>query len=282
MDEDIGKEARENAGRALAEDVGDGDLTAALVPGDARAEAAVVARESAIVCGRPWFDAVFEALGGEVAIDWRIAEGRRAESGAKLCLLNGPARAILTGERTALNFLQLLSATATTAACYAAVVEGTGCRILDTRKTIPGLRRAQKYAVRIGGATNHRAGLYDAILIKDNHIRAAGGIAAAVHAARRASPEIPVEVEVESLEELRAALAAGAARLLLDNFDLATLGEAVAINRAEGDPPASLEASGGLMLDEVRAVAETGVDFISVGALTKNVRAIDLSMEFRR
>lgn len=282
MDEDIGKEARENAGRALAEDVGDGDLTAALVPGDARAEAAVVARESAIVCGRPWFDAVFEALGGEVAIDWRIAEGRRAESGAKLCLLNGPARAILTGERTALNFLQLLSATATTAACYAAVVEGTGCRILDTRKTIPGLRRAQKYAVRIGGATNHRAGLYDAILIKDNHIRAAGGIAAAVHAARRASPEIPVEVEVESLEELRAALAAGAGRLLLDNFDLATLGKAVAINRAEGDPPASLEASGGLMLDEVRAVAETGVDFISVGALTKNVRAIDLSMEFRR
>lgn len=282
MDEDIGKEARENAGRALAEDVGDGDLTAALVPGDARAEAAVVARESAIVCGRPWFDAVFEALGGKVAIDWRIAEGRRAESGAKLCLLNGPARAILTGERTALNFLQLLSATATTAACYAAVVEGTGCRILDTRKTIPGLRRAQKYAVRIGGATNHRAGLYDAILIKDNHIRAAGGIAAAVHAARRASPEIPVEVEVESLQELRAALAAGAGRLLLDNFDLAMLGEAVAINRAEGDPPASLEASGGLMLDEVRAVAETGVDFISVGALTKNVRAIDLSMEFRR
>lgn len=210
-------------------------------------------------------------------IDWYAADGERVTAGATLCLLAGPARALLSGERTALNFLQLLSGTATVTSRYASRVAGTRTKILDTRKTLPGLRLAQKYAVRCGGGTNHRLGLYDAILVKENHILSAGGIAAAVQRARAAQPALPVEIEVESEAELREALAAGADRVLLDNFPLAELERAVAVNDGMGKP-AELEASGGLTLDEIAQVAATGVDYISVGALTKHVRAIDLSM----
>jgi nicotinate-nucleotide pyrophosphorylase (carboxylating) len=212
-----------------------------------------------------------------VRIDWYAADGERVTAGATLCLLAGPARALLSGERTALNFLQLLSGTATVTSRYASRVAGTRTKILDTRKTLPGLRLAQKYAVRCGGGANHRLGLYDAILVKENHILSAGGIAAAVQRARAAQPALPVEIEVESEAELREALAAGADRVLLDNFPLAELERAVAVNDGMGKP-AELEASGGLTLDEIAEVAATGVDYISVGALTKHVRAIDLSM----
>lgn len=270
--------------RALAEDVGDGDLTAALVPADARAEATIVARENAILCGTAWVDEVFRQLDPAVQIAWSVADGARIVAGQVLCRLSGPARPLLTGERTALNFLQTLSGTATVARRYADAVAGTRCRILDTRKTIPGLRDAQKYAVRCGGCTNHRMGLFDGILVKENHILAAGGIAPAVRAARavaQAAPRrVPVEIEVESLDEVREALDAGADLLLLDDFSLADMRAAVAIARARGN--VQLEASGGIALEALRAVAETGVDFISVGSLTKHVRAVDLSMRFER
>jgi nicotinate-nucleotide pyrophosphorylase (carboxylating) len=270
--------------RALAEDVGDGDLTAALVPADARAEATIVARENAILCGTGWVDEVFRQLDPAVQIAWSVADGARIVAGQVLCRLSGPARPLLTGERTALNFLQTLSGTATVARRYADAVAGTRCRILDTRKTIPGLRDAQKYAVRCGGCTNHRMGLFDGILVKENHILAAGGIAPAVRAARgvaQAAPRrVPVEIEVESLDEVREALDAGADLLLLDDFSLADMRAAVAIARARGN--VQLEASGGIALEALRAVAETGVDFISVGSLTKHVRAVDLSMRFER
>ena len=267
-------------GRALAEDVGGGDLTANLTRADAVIDATIITREHMTLAGRPWADEVFRQLDRRVSLDWAHEDGHRVEAASVICRLHGPARSILTGERTALNFLQLLSATATETARYVAAVTGTGCRILDTRKTIPGLRLAQKYAVRCGGGVNHRIGLYDAILIKENHILSAGGIADAVAAARSANPGLPVEVEVESLDELREALAARAEQLLLDNFGLDALREAVAINRRTGNPPATLEASGGVTFEGLRAIADTGVDFISVGALTKNVRAIDLSMRF--
>lgn len=270
--------------RALAEDVGDGDLTAALVPADARADATIVARESAILCGTAWVDEVFRQLDPAVQIAWSVADGARIVEGQVLCRLSGPARPLLTGERTALNFLQTLSGTATVARRYADAVAGTRCRILDTRKTIPGLRDAQKYAVRCGGCTNHRMGLFDGILVKENHILAAGGIGPAIRAARavaQAAPRpVPVEIEVESLEEVREALDAGADLLLLDDFSLADMRAAVAIARARGN--VQLEASGGIALEALRAVAETGVDFISVGSLTKHVRAVDLSMRFER
>ena len=269
---------RKNVADALLEDVGGGDLTASLLPESAAANAAVVTREAMVLAGRSWADEVYRQLDPMVQIDWRAADGDRLEAGATLCRLAGPARALLTGERTALNFLQLLSGTATVVARYVSAVAGTNARILDTRKTVPGLRLAQKYAVRCGGGVNHRVGLFDAILIKENHILAAGGIEAAIRSARAKHPQVPVEIEVESIDEMRAALAARADRLLLDNFGIDALGQAVEINRAEGKPPAELEASGGLTLDRIAEVAATGVDFISVGALTKNVVAVDLSM----
>ena len=269
---------RKNVADALLEDVGGGDLTASLLPESAAANAAVVTREAMVLAGCRWLDEVYRQLDPAVRIDWLAGDGDRLDAGATLCRLEGPARALLTGERTALNFLQLLSGTATVVARYVSAVAGTNARILDTRKTVPGLRLAQKYAVRCGGGVNHRVGLFDAILIKENHILAAGGIEAAIRTARAQHPQVPVEIEVESIDETRAALAAGADRLLLDNFEIAGLRQAVEVNRAEGKPPAELEASGGLTLETVAEVAATGVDFISVGALTKNVAAVDLSM----
>jgi nicotinate-nucleotide pyrophosphorylase (carboxylating) len=262
---------------ALAEDVGAGDLTAALIPEDARAEATVISRETAVLCGAAWFDAVFRQLDPRVAIDWRAADGDRIEPNQVLCTLRGPARPLLTGERTALNFLQMLSGTATLARRFADTVAGTGATILDTRKTLPGLRLAQKYAVRCGGCQNHRIGLFDAVLIKENHIMAAGSITNAIAAARRLHPGVTVEVEVENLAELEEALAAGPDIVMLDNFDLATMAEAVRIAGGR----VKLEASGNVSFDTVRQIAETGVDYISIGGLTKDVRAVDLSMRFR-
>ncbi|NJM12864.1 MAG: carboxylating nicotinate-nucleotide diphosphorylase [Synechococcaceae cyanobacterium SM1_2_3] len=262
---------------ALAEDVGDGDLTAALIPEAALAEAAVISREHAVLCGTTWFDAVFHQLDSRINIHWQARDGDRVEPNQPLCRLNGPARALLTGERTALNFLQLLSATATLARRYADLVVGTGATILDTRKTLPGLRLAQKYAVRCGGCQNHRIGLFDAVLIKENHIMAAGSISNAIAAARRLYPGVTVEIEVETLEQLAEALAAQPDIVMLDNFELATMAEAVKITHRR----VKLEASGNVNFDTVRPIAETGVDYISIGGLTKDVRAIDLSMRFQ-
>jgi nicotinate-nucleotide pyrophosphorylase (carboxylating) len=265
--------------RALREDIGSGDVTASLVPAGQRARARVVCREAAVLCGSAWFDETFRQLDPAIAVRWHFREGTQVSADALLCELSGPARALLTGERTALNFLQLLSATATATHAYVQAVAGTGCRILDTRKTLPGLRLAQKYAVRCGGGTNHRIGLHDMVLVKENHIAAAGSIAAAVRAARTAAPGLRVEVEAETLGELDEALAAGADVILLDNFDLPLMRAAVTRTRAHAHP-ALLESSGNVTLATVRAVAETGVDFISIGALTKHVQAIDLSMRF--
>lgn len=262
---------------ALAEDVGAGDLTAALIPEDAQAEATVISRESAVLCGVAWFNAVFRQLDPRIHIEWRAADGDRIEPDQRLCTLRGPARAMLTGERTALNFLQALSGTATLARRYADAVAGTGATILDTRKTLPGLRLAQKYAVRCGGCQNHRIGLFDAVLIKENHIMAAGSITNAIATARRLHPGVTVEVEVENLAELEEALAARPDIVMLDNFDLATMAEAVRITAKR----VKLEASGNVNFDTVRAIAETGVDYISIGGLTKDVRAVDLSMRFK-
>ncbi len=262
--------------RCLDEDLGGGDLTAALVPEDALARARVIAREPAVLCGLAWFNAVFAELDPRIHIDWQRQEGDWVEADATLCTLSGPARPLLSGERSALNLLQTLSGTATLARHYADAVAGLPVRLLDTRKTLPGLRHAQKHAVRVGGCHNHRMGLYDGILIKENHIAACGSIAAAVAAARQLGTDLPVEVEVENLAEVDAALEAGADILLLDNFEPATLREAVARNRGR----ARLEASGGVTLETVRGIAETGVDYISVGSLTKDVKAIDLSMRF--
>jgi nicotinate-nucleotide pyrophosphorylase (carboxylating) len=265
--------------RALAEDVGAGDLTAALIAADRTGRAAVITRDPAIVCGIPYVEASFAQVDPRVTLEWQIAEGDSVAPGQLLLEVAGPARALLTGERTALNFLQLLSGTATAAHAYAAVLEGTSCRLLDTRKTIPGLRSAQKYAVRVGGGHNHRMGLFDGILIKENHIVAAGSIAHAVSAAKRGPAQVPVEVEVENLSELRQAIDAGADIAMLDEFSLRAMREAVAINAAS-PRPLKLEASGGITLTTIREIAETGVDFISVGSITKHVRAIDLSMRF--
>lgn len=265
--------------RALAEDIGGGDLTAALIPADRVGRAAVITREPAIVCGIPYVDASFAAIDARVRLEWRVAEGDSVAANQLLFTLEGPARALLTGERTALNFLQLLSGTATAAHAYAVLLEGTNCRLLDTRKTIPGLRSAQKYAVRAGGGHNHRMGLFDGILIKENHIMAAGSIAAAVAAARHGSARVPVEVEVENLSELQQAIEAGADIAMLDEFSLEAMREAVALNAA-AKKPLELEASGGITAATIRQIAETGVDFISVGSITKHVRAIDLSMRF--
>jgi nicotinate-nucleotide pyrophosphorylase (carboxylating) len=267
----------EQVSRALREDIGPGDVTARLVKPEATARARVLCREAAVLCGTAWFDASFAQLEPRVQVRWHFRDGDHVGADTTLCELDGAARAILTGERTALNFLQLLSATATATARYVQAVAGTGCRILDTRKTVPGLRSAQKYAVRCGGGQNHRMGLYDMVLIKENHIAAAGSIAAAVQAARTLSPGLPVEVETENLEELAAALAAQCEFIMLDDYSLPELRRAVALNRA-APRPARLEASGGVSLERVAAIAATGVDFISVGGLTKHVQAVDLSM----
>lgn len=261
---------------ALEEDIGDGDRTAALIPEDSVSQVQVICRESAVVCGTAWFDEVFRQLDPTISIDWLVQDGAAVSPGSVLCQLQGNTRALLSGERVALNYLQTLSGTATLARSYADAVAGTGVRILDTRKTLPGLRLQQKYAVTAGGCSNHRIGLYDAILIKENHITAAGSISAAVQAAFASSPGLEIEVEVEDLAGMEEAISAGARRILLDNFSNDQLREAVRLNAGR----ARLEASGGVSLAGVRAKALCGVDDISVGALTKDVKAIDLSMLF--
>jgi nicotinate-nucleotide pyrophosphorylase (carboxylating) len=272
---------------ALLEDLGDAltaldqpdasaDITAQLIPANRMASARVITREAGVFCGQPWVDEVFVQLGGEVKVEWKVQDGEVISPNQELFRLHGPARLLLTGERNALNFVQTLSGVATLTARYVAELEETDCRLLDTRKTIPGLRTAQKYAVTCGGGKNHRIGLYDAYLIKENHILACGGIAEAINEARHLNPGKPVEVEVESLAELEQALAANADIVMLDNFDVNMMQEAVAINQGR----AKLEVSGNVTLDTLAEFAATGVDFISVGALTKHVRALDLSMRF--
>ncbi|MFN3565086.1 MAG: carboxylating nicotinate-nucleotide diphosphorylase [Burkholderiaceae bacterium] len=269
--------AREDAARALAEDVGAGDLTAALVPAQRRVRAHILVREEAILCGAPWVDATVRALDPGAELRWQVAEGARCAAGTVVVHVEGDARALLSAERTALNFLQLLSGVATKTARFVAAVAGTRAKIVDTRKTLPGLRLAQKYAVRVGGGTNHRIGLFDAVLIKENHIAAAGGIRPVLQAARALQPQAAfVEIEVETLAQLTEALDAGARMILLDNMDLATLTEAVRINAGR----AVLEISGGVTFGDLHALAGTGVDRISIGALTKDVQAIDYSMRF--
>lgn len=261
---------------ALTEDIGNGDVTAQLIPAHKLANARIICREPAILCGTEWVSEVFYQLDSTIQIDWNCQDGDIIQSKQELCRLHGSARHLLSGERTALNFLQTLSATATQAHEYVVAVEGTNCRILDTRKTIPGLRLAQKYAVRCGGAYNHRAGLYDMVLIKENHISAAGSIQAAVATAQRLSPDVPIEVEVENLQELQQALDAKVDRILLDNMDIPTLEQAVQMTNKR----IPLEASGGVTQKTARDIAQTGVDYISIGSITKHIRAIDLSMRF--
>jgi nicotinate-nucleotide pyrophosphorylase (carboxylating) len=262
---------------ALREDVGTGDVTARLVPSGQRVRGHVVAREEAVMCGRPWVDETFRQLDPQIRLSWKVADGEYITRDQTVFEIEGLARPVLTGERTALNFLQLLSGTATAARAFAQAIADTSCEILDTRKTLPGLRTAQKYAVRCGGGRNHRIGLYDLLLIKENHIAAAGSLAAAVAAGRRASGGLQVEVEVESLQEFSAALESGADIIMLDEFTLADMKSAVQINRSRAHP-AKIEASGSVSLQTVRQIALTGVDYISVGAITKHVNAIDLSM----
>ena len=270
----------EQVARSLAEDVGSGDVTAALIDAATLATATVISREPAIICGQAWFDETFRQLDAGIHIQWLVDEGELVAGNTLLCELSGPARALLTGERTALNFLQALSGTATITQRYAHAVEGTGCRILDTRKTLPGLRLAQKYAVRCGGGENHRLGLYDRVLLKENHIMAAGSVAAAVRRAREQSPQVLIEVEVESLDEFVAALEAAPDIIMLDELDDVQMRNAVAVNRAAARP-VKLEASGGVDLETVRRIAATGVDYVSVGSLTKHLRAVDLSLRFK-
>ncbi|MHB1250351.1 MAG: carboxylating nicotinate-nucleotide diphosphorylase [Polaromonas sp.] len=275
--EALGRLAQADAARALAEDVGAGDLTAALIDPVRQARAQVLARESAVLCGSAWAQAAFRQLDPQATLAWHVNDGERCAAHQVVLEVQGQARALLTAERTALNFLQLLSAVATKTAAYVAVVQGTRAQIVDTRKTLPGLRLAQKYAVRSGGGTNHRVGLYDAVLIKENHIAAAGGIRQVLQRAAQVAAQADfVEIEVETLDQLAQALAAGARMVLLDNMDLATLREAVRLNAGR----AVLEISGGVTLDGLRALAETGVDRISIGTLTKDVQATDFSMRF--
>ncbi len=270
---------RHDAENALAEDIGSGDITAALVPAVQQAVARVIVRERAVICGQPWFNEVFRQLDGSISVTWHVAEGGAAAADSLVCEVRGPARAVRTGERSAHNFLQTQSATATAAQAFAQAVAGTGTTILDTRKTLPGLRLAQKYAVRTGGAANHRTGLYDGILIKENHIAAAGGIRAAVTRALEISNGVLVETEVETCAEAAEAMAAGAHRLLLDDFTLADMRATVQLRNASY-PAITLEASGGVNRDNVAAIAATGVDFISIGSLTKDIKATDFSMRF--
>lgn len=265
---------------ALEEDQGGGDLTAGLIAEDAMAKAQVTVGMDAVLCGRAWFNEVFRQLDKRVIVNWNYADGVSLSPEKIICDINGPARPILTGERTALNFLQTLSGTATTTGYYVAAIAGTAAQLLDTRKTIPGLRLAQKYAVRCGGGENHRMGLYDAVLINENHIAAAGGVEPAAHAARRQAPEALIEIEAETLAQVREALATDIDRVLLDNFSIESLRAAVAIRDALDGRRIDLEASGGIDIGNIRAIADTGVDFISIGATTKNVTAIDFSMRF--
>lgn len=274
---DVPDDLTDTVNRALAEDLGSGDLTAQwLITPEQRAVATVVVREHSVIAGMPWFEATFRSLDPGVRFSWQISEGDLVDADACLVEIEGAARALLSGERTALNFLQLLSGTATVTRRYVEAVAGTRCRILDTRKTLPGLRSAQKYATRVGGATNHRQGLYDAVLIKENHLACVGDVAEALARAFAQGP-VPVVIEVENLGQLAQAIEAGASWILLDNFPLEDLRVAVRETRGR----ARLEASGGMAFAEIRSVAETGVDFISVGALTKHVRAIDLSMRIK-
>lgn len=263
--------------RAFAEDIGTGDATAQLLPADGMAHARLTCREDAVMAGIPWFNACFRQLDPSIDIRWALEDGMRAQAGSVICELHGKARAMVTAERSALNFLQLLSGTATATAAHVAAVAGTSVKVLDTRKTVPGLRLAQKYAVRCGGGHNHRVGLYDAILVKENHIIAAGGIAQAVTAARQQHPSLLLEVEVENLDELQQALDAGVDRIMLDNFDIPAMREAVRLTAGR----TALEVSGNVDLTTIRAYADTGVDFISVGALTKHVHAVDLSLRLQ-
>lgn len=265
----------------LAEDLGgvldaSRDITASLIPAETWGQAKIITREEGIFCGRLWADEVFKQLGGQVTIEWHVQDGDQLKPNQTLCTLKGPARLLLTGERNAMNFIQTLSGCATTTARYVKELEGTDCRLLDTRKTIPGLRSALKYAVACGGGYNHRIGVFDAYLIKENHIMACGGIAKAIHTAKQLNPGKPVEVETESLEELQQAIDAGADIIMLDNFDLDMMRKAVEINAGR----AALENSGNITLDTLRIYAQTGVDYISVGALTKHIHALDLSMRF--
>lgn len=276
MPESIPTDLVEQVRSALIEDIGTGDVTAALIPRGQESNATVISRETAVICGAPWFDAVFEQLDPFVKVSWLVKEGDLANTDQILCRLSGPSRSLLTGERTALNFLQTLSGTATRARKFAQAVAGTECVVLDTRKTVPGLRNAQKYATRIGGCGNHRLGLYDGVLIKENHIMAAGSIAAAIEKARELSARLPIEVEVENLKELREALDANADIIMLDELSLQDMRAAVSINNGQ----AKLEASGNVNLTTIRAIAETGVDFVSTGSITKHVTAVDLSMRF--
>jgi nicotinate-nucleotide pyrophosphorylase (carboxylating) len=274
----IAELAREDAARALAEDVGAGDLTAGLVDSGRRARARVLARESAVICGAPWAEAALRQVEPSAKIEWLVREGERCQADQVVLQVEGSARGLLTAERTALNFLQLLSAVATKTATYVEAVRGTRAQIVDTRKTLPGLRLAQKYAVKTGGGTNHRIGLYDAVLIKENHIAAAGGVTPVLQAAQRVAANASfIEIEVETLAQLEEALGAGAKMVLLDNMDIATLREAVRINAGR----AILEISGGVTIDTLRQLAETGVDRISMGTLTKDVKATDFSMRLK-
>lgn len=264
---------------ALAEDLGNGDVTSALLP-DVADDAYLLCKEDAVICGRPWFDACHRALDPHVRIEWRVAEGDRVKAGTVLATLHGRARALVSAERASLNFMQTLSATATTTAAYVEAVRGTAARILDTRKTIPGLRQAQKYAVRVGGGVNHRIGLFDAVMLKENHVRAAGSITAAIRAASTMHPSLPLIVEVESIEQLREAMHEGCDRILIDDFDASMRREAVRIaHELPADKRIPLEVSGGVDMQTLRGIAEDGVDCISIGGLTKHVRAIDLSLK---
>ncbi|WP_058535654.1 carboxylating nicotinate-nucleotide diphosphorylase [Legionella saoudiensis] len=263
---------------ALQEDVGAGDVTAALLPEHLMAEAEIISREPMLICGQPWVNEVFNQVDKHIKLDWQVAEGTWLDKPMTLCRISGPARSMLTAERTALNFLQTLSATATQTYRYVEQLKGTKTRLLDTRKTLPGLRVAQKYAVVCGGGVNHRMGLYDAFLIKENHIKACGSVAKAIALARETQNNILVETEVENLDELREALAARPDRILLDNFSLEMLSEAVRINQSS---QCTLEASGGITLENIAKIAASGVDFISVGAITKSIQAIDLSLLIR-
>uniref|UniRef100_A0A451AV81 Probable nicotinate-nucleotide pyrophosphorylase [carboxylating] n=1 Tax=Candidatus Kentrum sp. UNK TaxID=2126344 RepID=A0A451AV81_9GAMM len=276
MTNNLPNDILETVRRALAEDIGGGDITSALLPTDSVGRATLICREDAVLCGILWFDEVFRQLDDRIKIAWEVADGADIGPNQQVCQIAGPAPAMLTGERAALNFLQTLSGTATLARKYAMEVRGTKTRVLDTRKTIPGLRTAQKYAVRQGGCHNHRLGLHDGVLIKENHILAAGSLSAAVQRAREQNRGIPVEVEVESLAECREALASGADIILLDNFELVEIEEATRINAGR----AKLEVSGGVELTALRRLAETGVDYISIGSLTKHVRAVDFSLRF--
>ncbi|KTC20633.1 MULTISPECIES: carboxylating nicotinate-nucleotide diphosphorylase [Pseudomonas] len=271
---DLTAEIEANVRRALLEDVGSGDITAQLIPAERLAKATIITRDDCVISGTAWVDAVFRQLDPRVAVHWQVKDGDRATANQALFHLEGPARSLLTGERSALNFLQLLSGVATHARHLADLVTDTQVKLLDTRKTLPGLRLAQKYAVTCGGCHNHRIGLYDAFLIKENHIAASGGIAEAIAAARRIAPGKPVEIEVESLDELQQALEAGADIVMLDELNLDEMREAVRLNAGK----AKLEASGGISESTLRAIAETGVDYISIGAMTKDVKAVDLSM----